>query len=267
MEFVSSEIPVLSPDWLKYMEQEISMAKERSESKKPVPQATFETLSNVDISSVIIPQPEDHVLDKKKVGTYLASLDNDISQTVELLISMTKYVSFVDLIKIMNELLSDLTKINTELPLYVYFPTDFSSENIFVMFLWEKLRFMNVKGFVAADHKIYDNEEINLIILDDCVFTGQNIDRTLYDLTTNNPNTHINFHLFIPYCSDVGFKFVNDSINNPLNLSPAPTLIWHVHETIPDVRFNTVFIETCYEHHGSRLQDPYDHVLLCLQRY
>jgi hypothetical protein len=264
MELGLYDFPTLSEEDMKLMqlamEREISLSKERSSSKKPIPPATFEILDAVNLKSIIIPNPGDFSLDAGKVDKYLSLIDHDILQTTKVLIDKTKHVTFTDLLTIMSNLLTDFISAHTDTPFYLYFPTDFSSENIFAMFLWEKLSSLNIKGFVTADHKFPPNENVNVLVFDDCMFTGQNMDLMLYDFKTNNPAILITFHLFVAYSSDVAFKFINDSVNNPFFASShVNKLIWHIHEKLDDVHFDDTFIEECFEHYGSRLPLYFDY--------
>lgn len=126
---------------------------------------------------------------------------------------------------------------------YVYFPEEFSSENIFVMYLLDELKHMNIKRFITAKDKFIENTDISII--DDYILTGQNIDKTLYEFSKNN-DVNINFHLLIPYCSITGYNFVDESLNNN-------KIYWYVHEKIEDVIFGDRYMTICGEEYGSRL--------------
>jgi len=260
MNFIVPEFPILSEKDLEFMKLEISLSEERSADKKLIPPTSRQVLDAVKLDSIIFPKREDFQLNEDKINDYLSLLDPDILEIVNILINKTRYVSATEVVFCLKNLFNEFISENKFRPFYVYFPSEFSSENIFVMFLWEILRTLDIKGFISSNQKFQDDEEINILLFDDCVFTGQNMDRTLFNLTIDNPETPITFHLFVPYVSRIGYNFVNESLNNPFkNSHNIHTLMWHTHTIIDDVLFDNNFIETCSEFYASRLPLYFDY--------
>lgn len=237
------------------------LCSERSKNKKTICPATHEILEAIDLGSIALPKSENFCLDPTKVENYLSKIDNDILETIKALFHNTKYVTFCDLISVIDRLLSDFISSNHTKSFYIYFPTSFSSENIIVMFLWSKLRVLDIKGFITQDHKFPSGETVEILIFDDCIFTGQNIDLTFFTLSSNNPDTFLIFNLFLGYSSKQGLNLVRGSLDNPF--SPYhynnTHLISYVHEILDDVMFDTLFIEKCNEYYGSRLPLYFDY--------
>jgi len=236
-----------------------NLSSKRSKEKKTVPPPTNEILSSVNLESVIFPNSDDYQIDPEKMDNYLASMMPNIVPTLKVLLEQTRYVKASEIVKIMDTMLNNFIAFlekegDKDKPFYIFFPTNFSSENIYVIFLWKKLKTLNIKGFVTSDYKFPPNEKVNLLVFDDCVFTGQNIDRLLYDFYENNKSSIndklLTVDLFVAYVSNVGLEFLNEASKNPSYTIP---LVCHINEIIPDVQFDEEFMNLCNEFHGSRL--------------
>ena len=132
---------------------------------------------------------------------YLSKFDNVSDRGfAEKVLNSTIYVPGNVLLEELNRSFDSFAdKIGND-SFYIFVPKEkFSSEHIFTIHLWNKIIRKNFIKFINVDSDVKDGT--NVIIIDDCIYTGNNTLNTIDQMTYNNKNKTINFHLIIPYVS------------------------------------------------------------------
>jgi len=135
---------------------------------------------------------------------YLSRFTNkEDREFVEKVLNETIYVPEHVFLKELNDAFDKFSENIRDEPFYIYLPkAKFGSEQIFTIYLWNKIINKNFIKFVHAESDIDKNS--NILIIDDCIYTGINTLSAIDETTYNNKNKVINFHLVIPYVSNLG---------------------------------------------------------------
>jgi hypothetical protein len=141
---------------------------------------------------------------------YLSEFRNEKDREfVQKVLEETIYVSEDEMLKELHKSFDRFSEEIGNEPFYICLPKyKFSSEHIFTIHLWSRIVKKNFIRFVNVESDI--KHGTNILIIDDCVYSGNNTLATIDEMTYNNQNKHINFHLVVPYVSVWG----NDAITS-----------------------------------------------------
>lgn len=118
-------------------------------------------------------------------------------------INITAYsnTEFDKILKILEEKLDFFLKDKdvVDEDFYILFPTLISPNNIFPIFLWEKIRRLNVVEFVSKNHTFNEKGESKkrILIFEDKLKSPKNLYFTLVSLISNNRSNRLHFDIFV----------------------------------------------------------------------
>ena len=149
--------------------------------------------------------PVDRSLDPIKVANYLKSFKNDYNRYfAETIIVNTLYINY-DNFK--SKLIESFERFKTNIkdkPFMIMFSCDkIGSETWLTHILWPKITQLNFQGFMTShgDDFVYRQYVEDILIIDDCAYSGNNILTTI-DITTYILKESFTFHLVVPFISD-----------------------------------------------------------------
>lgn len=140
---------------------------------------------------------------------YLSRFTNiEDKEFVQSVLEKTIYIPSEEFFKSLEESFRLFSESIGDEPFYIYLPKQkFSSEHIFTIYLWEKIIHKNFIHFVNSESVI--KEGTNILIIDDCIYTGNNILSAIDETTYTNKNIKINFYLVVPFVSVGGFEAIS----------------------------------------------------------
>lgn len=159
-------------------------------------------------------------LDLNKVQAYIEAFQTPEDRKFALsILGTTRYVPWSEFVDKLNASCDAFCKNIGNTPFYVYLPTDkFGSEIVFTVLLWPKIRSLNFQGFIDLTTKLQHGDHV--FVADDAIYTGIHITSIIDNLTFENPNTTINFHVVVPYVSRNG----EQQILAPLSPNQNPVI-------------------------------------------
>lgn len=161
----------------------------------------------------------DRSFDNNKIKEYLSHFNETDKLFINEIINKTLYIKYNDF---SEELLKSLEKfiINiNQKDFYIMLSSGkIGSENWIIALLWDKLRKLNVKGFINENSVISIENIIDILIIDDAIYSGNNmlskIDYLSYNLSKSLNKTqrmigeNLKFHIVVPYISVLGEKSI-----------------------------------------------------------
>ena len=165
---------------------------------------------------------------KSTIGTYKLNEINDKTSDDyflnKFLYDHSEYVTFDKMIK---EIKNFLLKLNKNKEYYLYFPLHnknydlkIGSENIIVLECLDIIKKLNIKNIIFSPNDLINiNSNINLLILDDCIYTGKNHNHTIHIF--NNHFIHYEFVLYA-ICDEGQYKLLNKYNNINFNFYSTP---------------------------------------------
>lgn len=167
-----------------------------------------------------------------RAADYLARFPQDGPQhrLVESVLAWTRYIPHGELITGLEKSLDRFISAIGTKPFYIYLPLiKFGSENILLLLVWERLRKLNLAGFVTEDHPtvmplIQKNEFVtqlpknsHVLIIDDALYGGHNtmskVDSVSYQsISMHSQESPLYFHVVIPFVSSMGKEMLQSGI-------------------------------------------------------
>lgn len=147
---------------------------------------------------------------------------------VETVLAMTRYIPHGELMVALEKSFQRFSAAIGNTPFYVYFPLDhFDIENIMILHMWDKLRELNIVGFITEGYDDVNawvrlngfTKEISggthVLIIDDAIYTGISSFNTMDWISFNNMGRHgednpIHFHFVVPFVSSNGKKIMQN---------------------------------------------------------
>ena len=160
----------------------------------------FEKLKNVTFSSC--------ELDSNKIKTYLDQINqiDEIKLNIRQILDQTEHISTQDVCaRIKNMTKEYLSNLDNPRPNYVYLPKKIGSEQYFFSQIYDlipEIDLSNDLSIISSEKKLDKTKypsEINLLIVDDASFSGNNTVGKIDDLSYDNKNIKINYIIIIPY--------------------------------------------------------------------
>ncbi|MEM3857963.1 MAG: hypothetical protein QW478_01010 [Candidatus Micrarchaeaceae archaeon] len=172
---------------------------ENMDSKSNIWFQLFEKLQSQNLDL----EDRDLSFDEGKIKDYLDKINNnEHKEIINALIKNTVYVKFSTF---KQELLNAFNQFTHQIgnnPFYIMLPEKISSSHWFVALLWNRIKQLNLQGFLNIQSKI--TTPINILIIDDCIYSGTEIAGMIDEFTTNNVYNDYNFHIVAPYYSEAG---------------------------------------------------------------
>jgi hypothetical protein len=196
------------------------------------------------------------------------------------------YVRYDDVV---NSIRSKVSKLDKSKPFYLFFPTEYpfkiGSENAFILEIYDDLLSLNIVEVInGCNFEIQSaSEKCNVIIIDDCIYTGKNISHIISTLTAKFQNikfeffvitfgsnliaeekirNEINSNCTINFMNDIHLRsfievisqYVNTSITNDLLrisnglLAEVPLLYFDhkIHDSLVEIISKDMFNNDCY---------------------
>lgn len=166
---------------------------------------------------------------------YLTSFTNKVhGDFVSTVLDNTRYISHKEFL---GKLSQSFTLFENDIgnkPFHVYLHAEkFSSEALFTLYLWPRIRKLNFQGFVGE----IVNGGDHILIIDDAIYCGNNAMSVVDEITYANKSRHskenpISFHYVIPFVSSQGKRNVTE-FTSPgqfpavivYNIEVIPTLV------------------------------------------
>lgn len=187
-----------------------------------------------------------------RAANYLARFPQDSPQRrlVENVLAWTRYIPHGEFVRALENSFNRFRKAIGTLPFYIYLPlTWFDTEHLCLLYLWDKLRTMNVAGFVTSHtyparvasvrgggFTLEISGGSHVLILVDAIYTGRSTFSRIDGVSYNNIGLHsednpIHFHVVAPFVSSGG-KII---LQNPYGLDARQfvTVTSYEQEVIP----------------------------------
>lgn len=158
-----------------------------------------------------MPDPGYRNLDPLKVKDYIISTPEPLFK--DFVTSVLDHTKYYDFYKFKAALLISLNKFIQEIadrPFYIFFNLmdRIGSEQWLVLLLWNRLRNLNVKGFITS-YSDQVPEDSSILIIDDAIYSGTNMISLMDNYTygmheINRRPIMYQFHLVVPYVSLTG---------------------------------------------------------------
>lgn len=140
-----------------------------------------------------------------KTSQYLENFRDSDKAFIQQVLDNTTYVYWDVLIQNLNKSFEQFVQKIENKPFFLLLTSDkFGSEIMLAVILWKKITKLNFQGFI--DFKSVLVEGSGVLIIDDAIYTGQNIASVIDELTYKNRKKIINFHVVVPYISEFGSK-------------------------------------------------------------
>lgn len=239
-----------------FLDTEISHKnREKKKDELPCPMITKEICDRIDLTSVQFPKKEDHEFESVEVDKYLSSLTAEDQIRVREIFARTRHISTDELLLAFQSLID---KFNSEEEIYLFFSKRFCSENMYLILFWSSLRKLNIKGFLNEDSHPKE-KKIKVLLLDDAIYTGQNIFNMLDCFLDSNPEIQVDFNLIVPFVSSYGLKTIMDIVepSDFHNYDKRATINISLIEEIPEFTFD--WGERFKVYDGKRLLLYFDH--------
>lgn len=172
------------------------------------------------------------VLNPQCVQEYLSrfSPEGREHQLAKNVLASTRYIPHTELIAGLEKSLDRFISAIGTKPFYIYLPLiKLGSENILLLLVWERLRKLNLAGFVTEDHPtvmplIQKNGFVtwlpgnsHVLIIDDALYGGNNtmskVDSVSYQsISMHSPESPLYFHVVIPFVSSMGKERLQSGI-------------------------------------------------------
>lgn len=155
----------------------------------------------------------EHGFDLNKVQNYLNRIDNEIEKNfVKTVIDNTTYVTFDELVKNTRECFKRFLR-ESSCKFYIALPNyKIGSEHILLSRMIDLIPSTRFLGIINQEsYEIYKNDMVNIVMIDDCMFSGNNVTGFIDNLTFNAEQTlntsqkellgKTNYYLVVPYQS------------------------------------------------------------------
>lgn len=168
--------------------------------------------------------PLNHSFNKKAINKFIQASDSQVKEISKKIIQYTDYISFEEFLLRINitiyDLLSTYITINNKKPILIYLGSKDEMSNIvkksnywiynyikqFIKYYTNDL--IKVK-LIYSLHNDYINNNDIIVLIDDCIYSGQQMGLTIESL--NNINHKIlNFFMLVPFITDKGIAKIND---------------------------------------------------------
>jgi len=162
--------------------------------------ALREVYNKASLEPIVIDNVGKRTISDDMWNDYISRIEDPVYKNiVETVRKNTIYVPWKDLV---SNLILSYEKFLTEIgdkPFKILIETrKFSSQDIFILLLWNKIKdIKNFEGFITENSQL-DNDEI-ILIIDDCIYSGHTTLGSIDVLTYNNPKVKFYFHIVIPY--------------------------------------------------------------------
>jgi hypothetical protein len=202
--------------------------------------------------------PLSHHINNKNKKRFINSSDKSIKDIVEIILNNIRHVSFENFIKTVNRNVKFMIEKHNlhshtryQKPVYIYFPATFinddeikenySTKSNYWLYTYiaKYLKNERIKTkIILSLDSVQNNDDI--ILMDDCVYTGQQMCRVVIERLYNGNNKKLNFILFVPYMSYDGFYKIHDTFhrNKTLKRCTLSTIdydvIYKLHEELDD---------------------------------
>jgi hypothetical protein len=142
-------------------------------------------------------------LDPNKIEKYLNQVNSSykIKPYVELVLSKSQRIPTDMLCRHLRSMaLEYLSDPSSLIPQYVFLPKKIGSEQYFFSQVYDLFPEIFIpENIIRHETKLNHLNEINVLIVDDASFSGNNTLAKIDDLTYNNKKTKFNFIILIPY--------------------------------------------------------------------
>jgi len=172
--------------------------------------------------------PIDHSLDKEAVKKFIAAADPSVQDICKKIIYNTDHISFEKFLTRINKLIKELlSKLDKDIRViycflsYNLFTVKEKSNYwiyLYVINYIKKLTNDNIKVELVEKFDLLPENNANVILIDDCIYSGSQMSLTIEDIYINNKK-NINFYLLVPYISNKGLKLIEDAFHRKLSLT------------------------------------------------
>lgn len=170
-----------------------------------------------------VTHPGQRSLDPTRVSEYLKSVENvDDRLFLSKVLADTQYISWSSLMQALEGSYRDFfNKIESQ-PFYLYISDHrFGSELVFMTFLWNRLKQLNLQGFKGPTSRMLDGDRV--VVIDDAIYSGIYASSILDNICYDNKGVDITFHLVVPYQTFNGLTTVRHTVD----MYPGVKLISH----------------------------------------
>lgn len=100
-------------------------------------------------------------------------------------------------------------------PIYIFLDGQkIGSEHWIIAILWPIIKTLNIQGFIYDEKSYIPEGDVELIMIDDCIYSGHRIMGLIDEFTYKVKNTHrFHFHVITPFSCDTGIENINTLIS------------------------------------------------------
>lgn len=152
----------------------------------------------------------------KHQGERILRADASNDEFVQKVVKETKYIDWPGFIGYLESSFKQFAKRIGDQPFLVYLPdTKFSSEHVFVAWLWQMIKNLNFQGFVSIEDNIWLASCQNVLFIDDAIYSGHNIIGSIDELSYKK-NLTLNCYIVVACSStdhlDVGLPYIKEEL-------------------------------------------------------
>jgi len=198
--------------------------------------------------------PLDHSFDEDAVKKFLKECDPSVKSIAEKIIINTDHISFEQLLTRINKIIKELfIKIKNSNVLFIYIGNkiiNIKNKSNYWLYLYisNYIKFKSnnsIKIILTANLNKIQQDNANIILIDDCIYTGLQMSTTINNISYNIKNK-LNFYIVVPYISQKGMdkikqQFKNSHINNcTLNFFENTYIIKSINSVLTPQEINKI---------------------------
>lgn len=139
---------------------------------------------------------------------YLAELDPIDCEDVERLLDLTFYIGWSQMIRMARENVRRFLVDIGNKPYYILLSYKFGSEDLIIAKVWDLLEESNLIGFIDYDEPFINERSANVLIVDDAIYSGQNITDQIHNLVVNNEGVEIDIYVVVAVSAPNGVYMI-----------------------------------------------------------
>ena len=203
--------------------------------------------------------PVDRSLDPDKMQKYLMQLPKPDCSFVQDLLNKTTYVPYLEFKSALLQSFELFKQAIRSEEFYLKLINGkIGSEHWLTALLWSQLKLLNLKQIISEETVIpvpSDGTKINIVIIDDAIYTGNNTLAKMDELTDRLSTSlqisvaeiekHLKFHIVVPYVSRFGLNAISDFSNTcktySIHYPPSLTNLVDISKYYPNDIENTLY--------------------------
>ena len=146
-------------------------------------------------------------------NAYLAELDTIDRKDVERLLDSTFYIDWSQMIRMARSSVARfLDDVGGE-PYYILLSWKFGSEDLVIAKIWDLLEASNLIGFIDYDDPWIYEQNANVLIIDDAIYSGQNMTDQIHNLVTSNEDVEIDIYIVVSVSASNGIGMIRVEVD------------------------------------------------------